>query len=358
MGYGITPVTISGNLAVDGTASISGTATIRPIVTDRGSYDHSLAPLTITNQTPTGTTLNDSLPVLNLCRQGVGGVSYGARATLCLSRFQNPDNVWSRTRLDFKLATDTYNDILSMTMKSDGTFVFYPNQQYINNQNGAYHSVNFSVGCYTTGTQPATSTFLNCSVADGWNAIDTITTLSCGSRANDGFFNESRMVLDGSYNTNVSRGNRGSYIYWQSINSAGNAWMTNVELYTITNPSSVTCIFNVNGSVRSNQVTLTSSGNIKEKVRDIYEPLDLINKFEGKHYHNKLTGEKDFGLIAEDIEKICPCLTSRYDDTGVEIGVKYMNLTALLIEGIKELNKNNKYLKDEINRIKEFITLN
>ena len=51
-----------------------------------------------------------------------------------------------------------------------------------------------------------------------------------------------------------------------------------------------------------------------------------------------MTGEKDFGLIAEDIEKLCPCLTSRYEDSGVKIGVKYMNLTAVLIKGIKELN--------------------
>ena len=70
-----------------------------------------------------------------------------------------------------------------------------------------------------------------------------------------------------------------------------------------------------------------------------------------KHYHNKLTGDKDFGLIAEDIEKLCPCLTSRYQDSGVDIGVKYMNLTAVLIEGIKELN--NK-INDLQNRLSIF----
>ena len=53
-----------------------------------------------------------------------------------------------------------------------------------------------------------------------------------------------------------------------------------------------------------------SSENTKSNIRDTYSPLDLINSFTGKHYHNKLTGEKDFGLIAEDIEKLCPCLRS------------------------------------------------
>ncbi len=185
-------------------------------------------------------------------------------------------------------------------------------------------------------------------MADGWNGIDTITTVSCGSRANIGYFNESRMVLDGSYNTNAGRGTRGSMIYWQSIDNAGN-WMTNAELYVNSTGGILVPVFNVNGSVRSWGATLTSSGNIKEKIREIYDPLDLICKFEGKHYHNLLSGQKDFGLIAEDIEQICPCLTQRYDDTGVDIGVKYMNLTALLIEGIKELNNKVIDLQKQIN---------
>ena len=150
------------------------------------------------------------------------------------------------------------------------------------------------------------------------------------------------MILDGSYNTNASRGAYGSYIYWQSMGGSG--WFTNMELYTSTG-GVISTTLNVLGSVKSNGVTLTSSENIKSNIRDIYSPLDLINSFTGKHYHNKLTGEKDFGLIAEDIEKLCPCLTSRYQDSGVDIGVKYMNLTAVLIEAIKELN--NKVLNLE-----------
>ena len=154
------------------------------------------------------------------------------------------------------------------------------------------------------------------------------------------------MILDGSYNTNSSRGTNGSYICWQSQTASG--WGTNMELYTY-NSSVILTVLNVMGAVKSNGVTLTSSENIKEKVRDIYSPLDLINSFTGKHYHNKLTGEKDFGLIAEDVEKLCPCLTSRYNDSGVDIGVKYMNLTAVLIEGIKEMQGKINIMQTQIN---------
>ena len=114
------------------------------------------------------------------------------------------------------------------------------------------------------------------------------------------------MILDGTYNTNSGRGFYGSYIYWQSQNSGD--WQTNMALYTTTSPI-LTATLNVNGTVKSNGTTLTSSENMKENIRDIYSPLDWINSFTDKHCHNKLTGEKDFDVIAEDIEKLCPCLT-------------------------------------------------
>ena len=232
-----------------------------------------------------------------------------------------------------------------MTIKPDGNINFYPDPFYINNTNGANYSVNLNVACNTTYT-PATAAFLTATVADGWNGLDTIITLACSSRANQNYFNESRMILDGSYNTNSGRGTRGSYIYWQSIDGAGN-WMTNAELYTNTSPI-LNAVFNVNGLVKSYGVTLSSSKEIKTNLRDIYDPLDLIEKFQGKHYFNLKTNQKDFGLVAEDVEQICPCLTSRTEDTGVGIGIKYMNLTAVLVEGIKQLNGKVKTLENII----------
>jgi hypothetical protein len=261
---------------------------------------------------------------------------------------------WSRSYLHFclnNIADNTYpaqnaglNNI-RMTIRPDGNINFYPEPFYINNTNGANYSVNLNVACNTTYT-PATATFLTATVADGWNSLDTIITLACSSRANSGYYNESRMILDGSYNTNSGRGTRGSYIYWQSIDGAGN-WMTNAELYTNTSPI-LNAVFNVNGLVKSYGVTLSSSKEIKTNLRDIYDPLDLIEKFQGKHYFNLKTNQKDFGLVAEDVEQICPCLTSRTEDTGVEIGIKYMNLTAVLVEGIKQLNGKVKTLENII----------
>ena len=94
--------------------------------------------------------------------------------------------------------------------------------------------------------------------------MDTITTITAQSGANSGYNNSSRMILDGSYNTNAGRGAYGSYIYWQSIGGSG--WFTNMELYTNSSPV-ITTVLNVNGSVKSYGVTLTSSENIKTNIK-------------------------------------------------------------------------------------------
>jgi len=243
--------------------------------------------------------------------------------------------------------TTTTNNTLTIVPNSttrDGINLYcYPTG--INNANGQTNSVNMNVVCNTTTL--GKGTFLNAVVADGFNGIDTIITLASTSGANSGYYNASRMILDGSYNLNAGRGTYASYIHWQSQIPTGSGWTTNMELYTnstVSGGTNITTVLNVIGFVKSFGVTLTSSSNIKEKVRDIYDPLDLINKFQGKHYHNTLTGQKDFGLIAEDVEQICPCLTARYKDSGVDIGVKYMNLTAVLVEAIKAQ-------QDQINRL-------
>ena len=46
-----------------------------------------------------------------------------------------------------------------------------------------------------------------------------------------------------------------------------------MAVYTTTSPI-LTATLNVNGTVKSNGTTLTSSENMKENIRDIYSPLD------------------------------------------------------------------------------------
>ncbi len=108
-----------GSVGIGTTVAIS-TLTILSQVNDRDTYNHGLAPLTITNQTATSSTiLNDPQPVINLCRQGTTGQAYGVRATLSLCRYENVSTN-SRTRLDFDLANGNYDSLRVMSVRSDG----------------------------------------------------------------------------------------------------------------------------------------------------------------------------------------------------------------------------------------------
>jgi outer membrane murein-binding lipoprotein Lpp len=112
----------SGNVGI-GTVTSTSILTVNPQVTDRHTFDHSSAAVTITRPTPTTSALlNDSLDVMHLCRQGTVSQAYGARATMALSRYENAgtNTTGSRTRLDFKLAHDLYDSTQIMGMYSNG----------------------------------------------------------------------------------------------------------------------------------------------------------------------------------------------------------------------------------------------
>jgi hypothetical protein len=109
----------NGDIGIGNTSPVSR-LTINPAVIDASSFNHAGSPLTITNPTPTSSILlNDSLPVLHLCRQGTTGQAFGARATLAISRYENNASN-SRTRLDIQLSHDSYNTVTAMTLRSNG----------------------------------------------------------------------------------------------------------------------------------------------------------------------------------------------------------------------------------------------
>jgi len=82
-------------------------------------------------------------------------------------------------------------------------------------------------------------------------------------------------------------------------------------------------------------ITETSSKILKDNIRSIENTLDKVINLDPVSYTRKSTGEKEIGLIAEDVEPIFPELVKT---DGEFKSISYSRLTAYLIDSIKDLN--------------------
>jgi hypothetical protein len=104
------------------------------------------------------------------------------------------------------------------------------------------------------------------------------------------------------------------------------------------------------GDVGADAYYYRSDIRLKENVSEIKDALEKILKLQGVNFFWKESGEKSIGLIAQDVEKIFPELVNT-DNSGMK-SIDYGRLTAVLIEGIKEQQKEIDLLKQEIKNLK------
>jgi len=97
----------------------------------------------------------------------------------------------------------------------------------------------------------------------------------------------------------------------------------------------------INGGVLS---SCSSSQRYKQNVQPLRAGLNLIQRLRPVTFDWKERGEADLGLIAEEVGRVEPLLVTHNRD-GVIEGVKYDQLTVVLINAVKELKTENETLK-------------
>jgi hypothetical protein len=101
----------------------------------------------------------------------------------------------------------------------------------------------------------------------------------------------------------------------------------------------------------SGDVTAYSDSKLKENVSSIDNALDKTLKLRGVYY-NRIGDDKKtqkIGVIAQEIAKILPeVVQSNETENGSVLSVNYGNITALLIEAIKEQQKQIEDLKETV----------
>jgi hypothetical protein len=116
----------------------------------------------------------------------------------------------------------------------------------------------------------------------------------------------------------------------------------------------------VNGDITANSVAGTSDIRFKTNIRPVTHALDKVKALQGVYFNwnQKAFPEKEFGtqdelgFIAQEVEKVVPEVVSKDKSKEEYRSVKYDKVVALLVEAIKEQQKQINDLKTQLKRLK------
>ena len=107
---------------------------------------------------------------------------------------------------------------------------------------------------------------------------------------------------------------------------------------------------NVN-KIRAAAFVTYSDESLKSEVKAMDTALDTVMSLEGVEFTWKNSGERDFGFIAQDVQKVVPKAVHTAKD-GVQ-GVDYSRLTSILVEAVKSQQVQIEELKNTISKLKK-----
>lgn len=118
------------------------------------------------------------------------------------------------------------------------------------------------------------------------------------------------------------------------------------------------------GFITTNQYVSVSDKRLKHKITALKNQSKKIYDVKNYEFFWNTDNRKDYGFIAQEIERIFPELVVTNPDTGYK-GVQYVSMIPLMLEELKTLKKENDKLKREnanlkkdIDKIKMHLNLN
>ena len=116
------------------------------------------------------------------------------------------------------------------------------------------------------------------------------------------------------------------------------------------NPSNA-FIVNYDGSATlSGDLTINSDARLKSNIISLGSTLAKLMQIDGKSYTMKSNErESKIGLLAQDVAKVLPELVKMSDDSDGTLSVNYQGLIPVLINAIKEQQKEIKAIRNRIN---------
>jgi hypothetical protein len=217
------------------------------------------------------------------------------------------------------------------------------------------------------GLNGSSAMFINCGNGAVGNPVGVVTAGIFVSRVSTG--TAPINVTSTTLNTNLNANFVGGYNSSRLVKLANNIWNVSDDaenrLYFTTSGKTIygapdgghefrgsanTAIFSIDndGNVSATgEITASSDERIKTNIKTIDNALDKVTQLRGVEYDRTDIKSHQLGVIAQEVESILPDLV-RTDERGMK-SVAYGNLTAVLIEAIKEL-------KGEISELKQKVT--
>ena len=108
----------------------------------------------------------------------------------------------------------------------------------------------------------------------------------------------------------------------------------------------------VSGSIRATgSITANSDARLKKNIERIENALEKVGQISGYTYNTIYDEDRHAGVIAQEIDKVLPEIVNKGND-GL-MGVEYGNISALLIEAIKDLKVQNDSLQARLSALEK-----
>jgi hypothetical protein len=155
---------------------------------------------------------------------------------------------------------------------------------------------------------------------------------------------EENLTFDGS-TLNITGGVSASAGFSGSFEGDGSN-LTGVGGFPHTGSADITGSLIVTGSAFVTSLTETSALRYKKYVKNLKPQTDTVYQLRPVHFKWRDTNRNDFGLIAEEVEKVYPDLVTKGDDGNV-LGISYTKLTSILIKTVQELTDRIEQLENK-----------